>query len=107
MAAAVRTSWKTLPPPKHRAKLTIASVFSHTEGERMRSGFVPRNMDDRWFVYFEEGWLNFHRSWTGSHVFAVRLDSSRPSANLNSHPRGRSALLSSRAASTGRLSTFA
>lgn len=42
----------------------------------MREGFVPRDMDDRWFIYFEDGWLNFHRSWTGAHIYALRLDGS-------------------------------
>lgn len=42
----------------------------------MRRGFVPREMEDRWFVYFDDGWLNFHRSWTGAHIFSIRLDGS-------------------------------
>jgi hypothetical protein len=51
-------------------------MFSDAEGDRMRQGFVPRDMDDRWFVYFEDGWLNFHRSWTGAHIYALKLEGS-------------------------------
>ncbi len=42
----------------------------------MREGFTPRDMDDRWFVSFDDDWLNFHRSWTGAHIYAVQLDDS-------------------------------
>jgi hypothetical protein len=33
-------------------------------------------MDDKWFIFFEKGWLYFHRSWTGHCIYAVRLDGS-------------------------------
>jgi hypothetical protein len=39
-------------------------------------GFVPQAVKDKWFVYLEAGWLNFHRSWTGAHVYALRLEPS-------------------------------
>jgi len=74
MAAATRTSWKTLPSPTARQPLELDLVVSDAVAERMRGGVVPREMEDRWFVYFEDGWLNFHRSWTGAHIFALRLD---------------------------------
>jgi hypothetical protein len=54
--------------------LTVSAVFSEVEGLRIRDGHIPKNMDDMWFVYFEDGWLNFHRSWTGAHIFALRLE---------------------------------
>lgn len=74
--SATRNSWKTLASPTDRHPLHLARIFSDTEGERMRRGFIPRGMEDRWFVYFEDSWLNFHRSWTGAHIFAVRLEGS-------------------------------
>ena len=39
-------------------------------------GHLPRDMDDKWFIYFEDGWLYFHRSWTGSTIYGLRLDGS-------------------------------
>lgn len=67
-------TFKRWPPPKEREKLEITALFSDAEADRMKQGFVPRDMDDRWFVYFEDGWLNFHRSWTGAHIYALKLD---------------------------------
>jgi len=74
MDQATRTSWKTLPPPHERAPLVVSEIFSDLTGDRMREGHIPVDMDDRWFIYFEGGWLHFHRSWTGAHIFALRLD---------------------------------
>ena len=74
MEQATRTSWQTLPPPDERERLVVSEIFSDAAGDRMRGGHVPVDMYDRWFIYFENGWLHFHRSWTGAHIFALRLD---------------------------------
>lgn len=42
----------------------------------MMMGLIPRAMEDKWFIFFENGWLHFHRSWTGECIYAVRLDGS-------------------------------
>lgn len=76
MNQATRASWKTLPPPERREPLMMSGTFSGASGDRMRCGHVPVDMDDRWFIYFEDGWLHFHRSWTGAHIFAVSLEGS-------------------------------
>jgi hypothetical protein len=76
MSAAHRTSWKTLPPPREREHFTLPLHFSDAEGERLRLGHVPEDMDDKWFIYFEDGWLYFHRSWTGHCIYGVQLDGS-------------------------------
>ena len=40
----------------------------------MRRGLVPEDMHDRWFIFFEEGWLHFHRSWTGYWIFSIQMN---------------------------------
>jgi len=74
--AATRNSWKTLPPPVARENLELAILFTDADGERMRLGHIPEDMDDKWFVFFEDGWLYFHRSWTGACIYALWLDGS-------------------------------
>jgi len=74
MSQATRASWKTLPTPDKREWFDVPDMFPHATADRMKGGHVPIDMDDRWFIYFEEGWLHFHRSWTGSHIFALKLD---------------------------------
>jgi hypothetical protein len=74
MSPVARTSWKTLPAPHKRERLDVREIFSDAAADRMRDGHLPVDMDDRWFIFFEDGWLNFHRSWTGAHIFALKLD---------------------------------
>jgi hypothetical protein len=71
---ATRTSWKTLPAPSRKQDLAFTRKFDPAEGENLKRGFVPVQMEDKWFIYFEKGWLHFHRSWTGAYIFALRLD---------------------------------
>lgn len=76
MPPATRASWKTKPPPRRRGHFELPMFFSDVDGEQMRHGHVPKNMDDKWFICFEEGWLYFYRSWTGDCIYGVRLDGS-------------------------------
>ncbi|WP_343713355.1 hypothetical protein [Inquilinus sp.] len=73
---ATRLSWKTLPCPTLRESLDLSLVFSDAEGEKLQLGHIPEDMDDKWFVFFEDGWLYFHRSWTGACIFGLRFDGS-------------------------------
>ena len=73
---ATSASWKHLPPPDEREPLGFEAAFSDAEAEQLMFGLVPEQMEDKWFIYFEEGWLLFHRSWTGALIYALRLDGS-------------------------------
>jgi len=42
----------------------------------MKRGLIPRQMEDKWFIYFEEPWIYFHRSWTGPCIYGIRFESS-------------------------------
>ena len=75
-AVATRQSWKTLPLPVERECFELPLFFSDDEAERLSAGHIPEDMDDKWFIFFEAGWLYFHLSWTGSCIFALRLDGS-------------------------------
>jgi len=68
------TSWKTLPPPERREPLGLVAVFSDPEAELLVSGLRPAGMDDKWFICFYQGWLLFHRSWTGVCIYGLRLE---------------------------------
>ncbi len=39
-------------------------------------GLKPVQMEDKWFIYHKEGWLYFHRSWTGALIYWMKLDGS-------------------------------
>jgi hypothetical protein len=84
MTRASRTSWKTLPPPQQREALGFTAAFNDAETELLVLGLVPQVMEDKWFIYFErpehrgsahrQGWLLFHRSWTGACIYGVQLE---------------------------------
>ena len=70
---ATRGSLKTKPLPEARAPLSYERRFDAKELERLTVGLLPQQMEDRWFIYSEDDWLYFHRSWTGTCIYAVRL----------------------------------
>lgn len=73
---ATASSWNHLPPPADRVPLELEAEFTASEAEQLMVGLVPDRMEDKWFIYFDEGWLRFHRSWTGAFIYALRLEGS-------------------------------
>lgn len=73
---ATSASWKRLPPPTEREDLGLTALLTDADAEQMMRGLVPGQMEDKWFIYFDSGWLFFHRSWTGALIYALRLDGS-------------------------------
>ena len=71
--AATRESWKHKPLPEARAALAYARTFDRAEHARLERGLVPDQMEDKWFIFLEGEWLFFHRSWTGTCIYAVKL----------------------------------
>ncbi|MFH5803645.1 hypothetical protein [Alienimonas sp. DA493] len=66
-------------------------MFSPQEIERIRLGLVPGQMEDKWFIYWQDDALYFHRSWTGICVYVVRFEIDGDSyrmceADLNREP---------------------
>ena len=73
MKQATKLDWQLFPIPENQAVLKINRVFSRSQMDRIRHGVIPRYMDERWFIYFEDNALYLHRSWTGYYVFIVSL----------------------------------
>jgi len=70
---ATSASWKIKPLPEKRAPLRYERRFSAAEHARLVRGLVPVEMEDKWFIYLEDGLLRLHRSWTGACIYGVRL----------------------------------
>ena len=73
MTAAIRSNWKTLPPPKLREPLQFQATFSGSEYQLLQNGVIPKAMEDKWFIFLEGDSLHFHRSWTGAQMYCIRL----------------------------------
>lgn len=70
---ATAVSWKTKPMPAAHAVLDIEGAYTQPEYVTISYGFIPQSRDDKWFVYLDGEWLYFHRSWTGTCVFQLRI----------------------------------
>src|SRR5258708_26745285 len=70
---ASRASWKTQRLPEVRARIAYRRAFDREDHARVTRGLVPKQMEDKWFVYHEAPWLFFHRSRTGICVYALQL----------------------------------
>ena len=69
---ATANSWKRQPFGEG-VPLRCSLTLSREELERVQAGFVPREMEDKWFIYYEAPYLYLHRSWTGQPVYRVKL----------------------------------
>lgn len=58
---------------ERRERIVIDRTFTPDQFAKIKAGHIPQEMEDKWFVYFDEGWLHFHRSWTGYCIFLVKL----------------------------------
>lgn len=72
MELATKDKWKTKEMSKPH-KLDIELVINEIEFQKLKLGFVPASMDDKWFDYFYENWLYIHRSWTGIQIFKCKV----------------------------------
>ena len=71
---ATKADWKTEPVPERTASFKLHLPLSYEELVSLGHGFVPWNMDQKWFYYYENGKLFFHRSWTGYCYYVITLD---------------------------------
>ncbi|MCP4135019.1 MAG: hypothetical protein GY754_28855 [bacterium] len=66
MERATKDSWQRKDIPASKIPLIILNQsYSQQEYEAIKMGFIPRAMEDKWFIYFEDNKLFLHRSWTG------------------------------------------
>ena len=73
MKIAKQSDWETKALPSKRSTISLDRRFSSDEFRRMQAGLVPEQMEDKWFVYWQDDTLFFHRSWTGVCIYAVRV----------------------------------
>lgn len=70
--AAKAGDWKT-EPFGPCILLPYRASYTKQEAARLKKGLIPQGMEDRWFIYFDDGMLHFHRSWIGLGVYKIRL----------------------------------
>lgn len=56
-----------------RARLRYQDKFTPREMDKIRMGYIPEEMEEKWFIYMEGDWLYLHQSWTGDCTFMVKF----------------------------------
>ncbi len=72
MKIATKDMWKTTPMtiPK---KLDISIWLNDKQCKKLKLGLIPKEMEDKWFVYIDNEHLHMHRSWTGYEIFKAKF----------------------------------
>ena len=82
MKLAEPSDWKTKPLPKKRVTIPLDRLFSQAEMLKIRQGLRPEQMEDKWFIYWKDVALFFHRSWTGICMYVLQFKAEGDSARL-------------------------
>ena len=75
-----KSDWRTFDMPETFEAAIIDRALTEEEYKALVFGFIPRDMDDRWFLYVQDDWVYLHRSWTGHLIFKLKLEI--PSGNV-------------------------
>lgn len=67
------TDRETKPLPTKSLSLCLDRLFTAKQMERLRAGLQPEQMEDKWFVYWQDDCLYFHRSWTGYCIYVIHF----------------------------------
>jgi hypothetical protein len=82
--AADRDSWKNQPLPSQSATLSLNATYTLHDYERIKRGLIPAEMEDKWFIFFDDDIGFFHRSWTGVCIYEVVFQSTDQSVAVQS-----------------------
>src|SRR4028118_704345 len=64
-------SWKTVARLATVASLPLNKTYTAEEFSLLARGLMPKEMEDKWFIFMQNNTLFFHRSWTGYCIFKV------------------------------------
>ena len=70
---ALPTDWATKPLPKQRTTLALNRSFSPSQMDRIRMGFIPDDMNEKWFMCWHDKTLHIYRSWSGFCIYVVHF----------------------------------
>lgn len=62
--------------PDNAEHFTLEMSLSDSDIGKIKRGYAPPEMDIKWLMYYEDGKLFIHRSWTGFCVYVVDISKS-------------------------------
>ncbi len=89
---AVKGDWLTEEMPEQRTTLSLDFNLDAEDVEAIRKGYIPSEMEEKWFSYFVDNVLYQHRSWTGFMIDQITFETTLTglravSAVVNRDPR--------------------
>lgn len=60
----IRSDWQNKPLPNQNCKIELNMTFTRTQTACIMLGYLPEEMEEKWFCYFENNVLYQHSSWT-------------------------------------------
>jgi len=69
---ATRSTWQNIPIDQP-LRIGVNLHFTEKQYSRLKMGLIPHQMEDKWFIFFEDDWLYFHRSWTGHEIYRANI----------------------------------
>jgi hypothetical protein len=79
---ATRSDWETESLSEKRERVEVRRRYSLFDWERIQMGFLPMEMEDKWFIYAENYSVRFHRSWTGICIYTAEFEPCETGVNL-------------------------
>lgn len=70
---ATKETWENIPIDNPK-RINIDLLFTDKQFSKLNNGLIPQQMEDKWFIYYENEWLYFHRSWTGYGIYKAKLN---------------------------------
>jgi hypothetical protein len=62
-----------LPEDAHPGGVKVYWRYARSDLARLRAGFHPHSIDDRWIIRYTEGRIYLQRSWTGALIYVAEL----------------------------------
>jgi len=62
--------------PDNAEHFTLEMSLSDSDIGKIKRGYAPPEMDIKWLMYYEDGKLFIHRSWTGFCAYVVDISKS-------------------------------
>lgn len=69
----MKKDWKTVEMPAKREHFVLEEELTAQDIQKIKEGHEPQEMEDKWFMYYEDGKLFIHRSWTGYCIYIVEI----------------------------------
>lgn len=70
---ATKDTWQHQPIDNPK-RIVIDLHLTDKQFSKLTNGLIPQQKEDKWFIYYENEWLYFHRSWTGNGIYKAKLN---------------------------------